>query len=197
MSYRTILLFGPPGSGKGTQGKILSAKSDFFHCACGDVFRRLDPKSQIGIEFARYSRNGLLVPDELTIRLWRASIQSMVACRQYKPADQYLLLDGIPRTFEQAKLLADDLDVRTLIYLYCNDVNQIVAHLSNRESLENRIDDVDIEIVRHRIDVYEEQTEPLLNLYPLNKVYRVNATRERETVTKDILKAIDEVRLDW
>lgn len=171
--------------------------AEFFHCACGDVFRRLDPKSEIGIEFARYSGNGLLVPDELTIRLWRASIQSMVAFRQFRPADQYLLLDGIPRTFEQAKLLADDLDVRALIYLYCNDVEQIVARLSHRASLEKRTDDVDIEIVRHRIDVYEEQTEPLLNLYPLNKVYRVNATRDRETVTKEILRALDAVRLDW
>ena len=75
MPYRTVLLFGPPGSGKGTQGKILGAMPAFFHCACGDVFRSLDPKSEMGVEFANYSKAGSLVPDELTVKLWCAGIE--------------------------------------------------------------------------------------------------------------------------
>ncbi len=197
MSYRTILLFGPPGSGKGTQGKILGAMSAYFHCACGDVFRSLDPKSEMGLEFAKYSKAGSLVPDELTVKLWRTWIERMAASGQYKPADQYLLLDGIPRTVNQARLMADDLDVRAAVNLYCNNVSQIVSRLSKRAILENRADDTDIEVIRHRIDVYDEQTEPLLNFYTRGKIYRVNATRPPEMVTADILRIIETVRRDW
>ena len=62
MAYRTILLFGAPGSGKGTQGKILGSIPGFFHCACGDVFRSLDLKTEIGQAFLAYSSRGELVP---------------------------------------------------------------------------------------------------------------------------------------
>jgi adenylate kinase len=197
MSFRTVLLFGPPGSGKGTQGKILGAMPAYFHCACGDVFRSLNPQSEIGQEFAKYSQSGSLVPDELTIKLWRTSIAQKAGDGAYKPEDQYLLLDGIPRTIEQAQLMETDLDVRAVVNLYCNDIAQIVARLSKRAALENRPDDTDIEIIRHRIDVYEEQTRPLLNLYPRNKIFRVNATRPMEMVTADILNIIQTVKRDW
>jgi adenylate kinase len=197
MSFRTVLLFGPPGSGKGTQGKILAAMPQYFHLACGDVFRALDPNSEIGREFAKYSKTGSLVPDELTVRLWRTTVERLVSEGKYKPEDQYLLLDGIPRTLEQAHLMADDIDARAVIYLFCNDVEQIVARLSRRAALENRPDDTDIEVIRHRIDVYDEQTRPLLELYPRHRIFRVNATRPLESVTKDILGAIENVKRDW
>ena len=82
----------------------------YLHCACGDVFRSLDPKSEMGLEFAKYSQTDALVPDELTVKLWRTSIERLASTGRYKPEDQYLLLDGIPRTLEQAQLMADDLD---------------------------------------------------------------------------------------
>ena len=116
---------------------------------------------------------------------------------KYKPEEQYLLLDGIPRTVEQAQLMEPDLDVRAVINLYCNDIAQIVARLSKRAAIENRADDTDVEVIRHRIDVYEEQTQPLLNLYPRNKIFRVNATRPLEEVTADILNVIAAVKRDW
>jgi adenylate kinase len=197
MPFRTVILFGPPGSGKGTQGKILGAMPGYFHCACGDVFRSLDPAGEMGQEFAKYSKSGSLVPDELTVRLWRQAIHEKIASRQYNPDKQLLLLDGIPRTLEQAHLLSPDLDVRAVINLFCNDVEQIVQRLSKRGKLENRADDTDIEIIRHRIDVYEEQTAPLLSYYTRGKVYRVNATRPPEAVTADILAAIANAQRDW
>ena len=69
--FKTILLFGTPGAGKGTQGKILGKVPGFFHLACGDVFRSLDMGSDLGKQFIAYSSRGELVPDELTIELWR------------------------------------------------------------------------------------------------------------------------------
>jgi adenylate kinase len=197
MPYRTILLFGPPGSGKGTQGKVLGAIAPYHHFACGDVFRALDRNSEIGKEFAKYSKSGALVPDELTVRLWRGAIQERVASEKYKHVDQFLLLDGIPRTIEQARLTADDLDVRAVVNLYCNDLAQILARLSRRAAIESRADDTDIEVIRHRIDVYEEQTQPLLEFYGRNKVYNVNATRPVQEVTADILGIVEAVNRVW
>src|SRR2546422_10699103 len=76
MSYRTVLLFGAPGAGKGTQGKILGTIPNLFHCACGDVFRSLKTDSAVGQVFLEYSSRGDLVPDETTIQLWREFINA-------------------------------------------------------------------------------------------------------------------------
>jgi adenylate kinase len=197
MPYRTILLFGPPGSGKGTQGKILGAMPLMHHLACGDVFRALDPNSEIGREFAQYSKTGSLVPDELTVRLWRDAMAKTISSGRFKPVDQYLLLDGIPRTIGQAQLMSADLDVRAIVNLYCNDVEQIVQRLSKRAAQEHRADDTDMEVIRHRIDVYEEQTQPLLDFYGREKVFNINATRPVEAVTADILGVVDAINRVW
>ena len=188
--YKTVLLFGAPGSGKGTQGKILNALPGFRHVACGDVFRALDRSSPIGQEFAKYATGGGLVPDELTVKLWQTTAAAMVQDGRYVPDKQVLLLDGIPRTLEQAVLMQDMIDVAAIIHLYVNDATQIVLRLQARAAKENRKDDADIEVIRHRIDVYEEQTRPVLNFYPFNKVFRVNATQEPQKVTADVLKAL-------
>jgi adenylate kinase len=192
--YRTVLLFGAPGSGKGTQGKALNALPQFRHVACGDVFRALDRASPIGLEFAKFASGGGLVPDELTVELWRSTMQTMVQDGRYYPEKQVLLLDGIPRTLEQAQLMTDMIDVAAIVHLYVNDATQIVQRLQARAAKENRKDDADIEVIRYRIDVYEEQTRPVLQFYPFNKIFRVNATQEPGKVTGDILQTL--ARLD-
>ncbi len=105
MSYHALLLLGAPGSGKGTQGKILSVVPGFFHSACGDVFRSVDVSSEVGQAFKRYSDKGQLVPDDVTIKLWSSHLDLMQAQGKYKSQSEYLVLDGIPRTVEQAEIL--------------------------------------------------------------------------------------------
>src|SRR5215467_8462882 len=107
MKYRTILLFGAPGAGKGTQGKILGTIPNYFHCACGDVFRSLTVTSTIGKVFIDYSGRGQLVPDEPTIRLWRHFIDNMTRIGRFQPDTDTLILDGIPRNENQARMLKD------------------------------------------------------------------------------------------
>src|ERR1700756_1023869 len=119
MKYRAILLFGAPGSGKGTQGRILGTIPNFYHCACGDVFRSLTVESQIGKIFLEYSSRGELVPDEPTIRLWRHFIETSIKVGRFHPEEDTLILDGIPRSEHQAEMLKDTLDVRSIIYLHC------------------------------------------------------------------------------
>src|SRR5581483_2559022 len=101
---------------------------------------------------------------------------------------QILVLDGIPRTVDQCRLMADRIDVVAIVHLYINDVSQIVARLQARATKEHRADDTDIEVIRHRLDVYDEQTSPVLACYPRTKLFRINATQPPEQVTADILK---------
>src|SRR6201997_4497697 len=117
--YRTYLLFGPPGSGKGTQGKALGSVPRFFHCACGEVFRSLDLRTPLGQKFVEYSSQGLLVPDDLTVELWRSKIGAQVLEGEYKPDIDALVLDGIPRNVNQAKLMEGLIDVRQVFHLSC------------------------------------------------------------------------------
>ena len=104
MKYTTYLLFGAPGSGKGTQGRALGSIPRFFHCACGDVFRTIDTRTRIGRAFLEYSSRGELVPDDITVELWKARIEAAVDAHQFKPDIDVLVLDGIPRNAGQAEI---------------------------------------------------------------------------------------------
>jgi len=109
--YITFLLMGAPGSGKGTQGKVLGTVPRFFHCACGEVFRSLDLRTPLGQKFIHYSSKGLLVPDDLTVELWHNKIEAQVLEGEFKPDIDALVLDGIPRNVNQAKLMEKLIEV--------------------------------------------------------------------------------------
>src|SRR5438034_10107931 len=96
MSYRTVLLFGAPGAGKGTQGKILGTIPNFFHCACGDVFRSMKHDSPMGQIFMEYFSRGELVPDHPTVQLWVEFINASNKTRRVRPDQDPQDLDGIP-----------------------------------------------------------------------------------------------------
>ena len=113
--YRCVLLIGAPGTGKGTQGGILGNVPGFFHLAVGDVFRSIDINSPTGKEIHNYVSAGKLVPDELTIKIWKNALQAYVALSTYKPWEDLLVLDGLPRSLEQAKLVQSELEVLHVI----------------------------------------------------------------------------------
>ena len=108
--YQTILLVGAPGSGKGTQGKILGQIPGFFHLSCGEVFRTIDIHSNLGKVFYEYSSRGELVPDDVTVRMWNANMNAQNVLGLFKPKVDLLVLDGIPRSVAQAELLKDYID---------------------------------------------------------------------------------------
>src|SRR5213078_2057498 len=148
MKYRTLLLFGAPGAGKGTQGKILGTIPNFFHMACGEVFRNLSIDTELGRTFIEYSSQGKLVPDEPTLQLWRHTIEANEQAGSFKPDQDLLVLDGIPRDANQAKILSDTLDVRAIINLRCADFDKLVERLQRRALRENRLDDANLEVIR-------------------------------------------------
>ncbi len=194
MRYKTILLFGAPGSGKGTQGKILSAIPGFFHSACGDVFRSLDLQSEMGRVFWQYSSRGELVPDEFTVQLWKNYIKGMEMVNQFHPESQLLVLDGIPRNVKQAQLLEDTLDVVKVVYLVCADMNKMVERLRRRALKENRIDDASEEVIRNRLEVYEKNTKPVTEYYPKDKIMTVDATMSQIKVLQKIIDVVTPIK---
>src|SRR5690554_3491712 len=109
--YKSVLLFGAPGAGKGTQGRVLGSVPGFYHFACGDVFRSIDIHSELGRVFYEYSSRGELVPDDVTIKMWAENMHARRIIGSYKPRIDLLVLDGIPRTLEQARLLDQYVDV--------------------------------------------------------------------------------------
>jgi adenylate kinase len=174
-NYRSILLFGAPGSGKGTMGKALGAIPGFVHCACGDVFRNLDLTSPLGKTFIEYSAKGLLVPDDYTIALWKETVDGWVATRTLLPERDVLVLDGIPRNLEQARILDQFIQVEKIFYLVCSDEDLMIERLRRRALKENRWDDASDEVIRRRWAVYEEETRPVLDFYPSGVVQQVDA----------------------
>ena len=194
MVYKSLLLLGAPGSGKGTQGRILGTIPGFYHCACGDVFRAVDVRSDFGKAFLHYSSKGQLVPDDISIGLWSAQIDGMVRAGRYKPDIDFLILDGIPRNTNQAKILSSKLDVRHIFHLVCSDRAKVFDRLKRRALKENRLDDINEEVIERRLRVYEEETKPVLEYYGPNLITRVNADQWPYQVLRDILNDIEHYR---
>jgi adenylate kinase len=188
--YKCVLLFGAPGSGKGTQGSILSSIPGFYHSSTGDIFRSLDLQSEMGRIFWDYSSRGELVPDEFTIKLWTNYMKGMELTNQFRPETQILVLDGIPRNVKQAKLLDETIDVVKVIYLICADMSKMVERLRRRALKENRIDDANDKVIQHRIEVYERNTRPVLEYYAPEKIVRVDATMSMLKVLSSIVEVL-------
>ncbi|MEM8874685.1 MAG: nucleoside monophosphate kinase [Planctomycetota bacterium] len=193
MHYPAILLFGPPGSGKGTQGRVLSAIPGFFHSATGDIFRSLDLHSEAGRIAWEYSSRGELVPDAFTVDIWKQYIRGMELINRYHPESEALVLDGIPRSVEQARLLTDTIDVRRIIYLRA-DKEKMVERLRRRALKENRVDDASDDVIRKRLDVYERDSKPLLDFYGRQLVSTVDATMNQIRVTQAIIDIIAPIK---
>jgi adenylate kinase len=190
MRYRTILLFGAPGAGKGTQGKILGTIPNYFHCACGDVFRSLKADSPIGRDFLEYSSRGLLVPDATTIELWHDFIRGSTEAGRFRPDQDTLVLDGIPRSVPQAEILKDTLDVIAIFYLRCSNQDALIQRLQRRALKENRLDDANLDVIQQRQATYERETEPVLGFYQKKIEHRINSDQPPHKVLFDLLKHI-------
>jgi adenylate kinase len=194
VKFKTLLLFGAPGSGKGTQGKILGTIPGFYHCACGDVFRSIDLRSPLGRAFLEYSGRGELVPDDVTVDLWAQQISHMETLGRFKPDIDFLVLDGIPRNVEQALIMRDKLDVRHVFHLSCPDRSKLVERLKRRALRDNRMDDANDEVIRKRLETYVEQSKPVLEFYGQALTTDIDATQWPYQVLRDILNHVESFR---
>lgn len=188
--YQTVLLFGAPGAGKGTQGKILGSIPGFFHLSCGEVFRSLDMTSELGRVFMTYSSRGELVPDDATVKMWEQNMRAQTVLSRFKPNQDLLVLDGIPRNTAQAALLRKHLNVLLIVHLVCPDKEKMFDRLRRRALKENRVDDAREEVIRRRWEVYEQETYPVLDYYPKDIMREVNAMGSPARVLQHVLEAV-------
>ncbi len=158
-----IILFGPPGSGKGTQAKMLEKKFGLIQVSTGDLFRyELGNNTPLGQKARSYMDKGQLVPDEVTVGMLKNKITQFPDCNGF-------IFDGFPRTIPQAEALDALLSesgekVNTLIALDVND-DEIVNRLLERGKTSGRADDANEEVIRKRIGVYMAETEPVYDYY--------------------------------
>ena len=172
--YPAALIFGVPGAGKGTQGEILARLPGFFHTSTGVVFRQTDPDSEDGILVRDYSSRGELVPDDVTVRIWKTWVDAHRAIGSFKPRKELLLLDGIPRNVDQCRLLEPYVNVLAVVHLVCRDESAMFDRIRRRAMLENRPDDLNEAVTRRRFEVYRQATEPVLDYYPRRSSGRWN-----------------------
>lgn len=183
-----IILIGPPGAGKGTQAARLSEKLGIPAISTGDIFRaNVKNETKLGKTAKRYMDAGEYVPDEVT--------NSMVQDRlnQDDTANGFML-DGYPRTEAQVheldRMLKESSQELDHVVELTADTDEIVARLLARAQIEKRADDTE-EVIRHRLDVYVEQTQPLTDIYEERGLLRkVDGLGEIDEVTDRVLKAL-------
>ncbi len=157
-----LILMGPPGAGKGTQAKIISERLGVPTISTGDIFRvNVTQETPLGIEAKRYMDAGDYVPDAVTNAMVRDRVNE-------EDARAGFLLDGYPRTVSQVEeldaMLAEQSAGLDAVVVLTVDHDEIVARLLQRAQTDGRTDDTE-EVIRHRQDVYVEQTAPLISVY--------------------------------
>lgn len=186
-----MVLFGPPGSGKGTQSAKVAEKYGLAHISTGDIFRReISEKTELGLKMKNLIENGQLVPDDFLIEI----LENAMA--KYKNVNGFVF-DGFPRTIRQAEdfdllMKKNDDSVSLVVALDVND-EEIISRLLKRAIEEGRIDDTE-EVIKNRLDVYNNQTSPLIELYKKqNKFESVYGIGSIEEIFDKICKVVDEV----
>jgi adenylate kinase len=175
--YRSIVLFGMPGSGKGTQGAVLGQLPGYMHISMGDIFRRIPRTGKFGREIESYTSQGLMVPDELTVRIFERHLAILELQELLMSDRDTLVLDGLPRNYAQAERLDALIQVIQIFHLKIPDTAKAVDRLRARALRENRLDDMSDEVIHRRLETYYEETFKTLSYYPTDLIYDVDAGR--------------------
>jgi len=188
-----IVLFGPPGAGKGTQSAKLAERYGLVHLSTGDIFRQhIREKTPLGLEAKGYTDKGDLVPDELTIRLLESEVKRYPTARGF-------IFDGFPRTSAQAIALDACLagmgsSISCMVALEAHD-DELRRRIVRRAESSGRPDDAKPEVVQNRIAVYHRDTAPVADFYRAAGKYKgVDGIGEVEEIFKRLCTVIDQVK---
>jgi adenylate kinase len=188
-----LILFGPPGSGKGTQAEKLVQKYRLVHISTGDLFRyEMSHNTPLGQKAKEYIAQGGLVPDEVTIGMLRNKVEA-------HPRSAGFIFDGFPRTIPQAQALdallrEKNTAVSALIALQVDD-REIVERIRQRGATSGRTDDNDEQVIRNRIAVYKNETSPVYDYYDRQGVsHRVNGIGSILAIFRRLCKIINKLK---
>lgn len=187
-----LVLFGPPGAGKGTQSEKLINKYKLVHLSTGDLLRNeIAAGTELGLSAKRYMDSGILVPDEVVIGMIENRIKSVKSAQGF-------IFDGFPRTVPQATTLdqmckANNMEISLMVMLRV-DEQELTKRIIERGKTSGRTDDQDPKLVSERIAEYNNKTAPVADYYAKkNKYYEVDGMNSIDQVFADICKVIDSV----
>lgn len=187
-----LVLFGPPGAGKGTQSARLIDTYNLVHLSTGDIFRyNMKEGTELGILAKSYIEKGALVPDEVTIAMLEAEVNA-------NPEAKGFIFDGFPRTSAQAKaldtfLVSKGTAITAMLALEVEE-KELVERLLERGKSSGRADDQNPAIIKNRIQVYESETAILKDYYAeQNKFVGIEGVGSIESITESLCKAIDSI----
>ena len=185
-----IIIFGPPGAGKGTQANFIVEKYNTAHISTGDLLREaVKNETEIGLHAKSFMDKGELVPDTVVIEIIKEKLSNL--------SDNKFMLDGFPRTVKQAEALDEmlndiELKLDAVIFLDVDD-EEVVSRILKRQEIEGRQDDSE-DVVRNRLVVYKEQTSPLSDYYEskgiLNKIDGKGDIEDISNRINEVLTAI-------
>ena len=191
---KNFILFGKPGSGKGTQAEHLCEKYELYHISTGDLFRKnISQNTKLGLLAKSYMDKGDLVPDEVTIKMLENEIKDNSKSRGF-------LFDGFPRTIDQADSLdkflhSINMQINATIALEL-DEKELISRIIDRGKTSNRSDDQDIEKIKNRFKEYNKKTSTLIKYYKdQNKFIPVNGHGYVDEITKRLFDLIDSFNL--
>jgi adenylate kinase len=189
-----LILFGAPGSGKGTQAPLLVEKYGLIHISTGDLFRyEMQNNTPLGLEAKSYISQGALVPDSVTIGMLRNKVVS-------HPEAQGFIFDGFPRTVPQAEALDQLLsELNTNIHLLLEmtiDDKIVIERILSRGKTSNRADDQDVNTIQNRLNTYRQETMPVAEHYAKQqKTHKINGLGEIKEVFESLCRVIDPVKV--
>ena len=193
---KNFVLFGKPGSGKGTQAEHLSEKYKLYHISTWDLFRKnISQNTNLGLLAQSYMDKGELVPDEVTIKMLENEIKE-------NPQSKGFLFDGFPRTIAQAESLdkflkSIDMQINATIALDV-DEEELISRIIDRGKTSNRPDDQDIEKIQNRFNEYNMKTSTLSKYYKdQKKFFEVDGSGTVDEITKRLFDLIDSFNLPW
>lgn len=184
-----LVLFGAPGAGKGTQSDFLIEKFKLIHLSTGDLLRsQIAAKTELGMEAKRLIDKGFLASDSIVISMVKSKLQENIDANGF-------IFDGFPRTVKQAEALDILLDeigtsVSGMLCL-CVDREELINRILSRGKTSGRPDDQDVSIIRNRIKVYNEKTDPLRNYYHTqNKYYKIDGMGSVEEIAERLIDTV-------